>query len=104
MSSIGIYSVEEKRERIVTQELVNQNDYTDFVYMSRLLPRQFAMKELSKRIGKDYKVIETYDLNFRDSVNEERYKQFNIEKAKAKGEFEGNPKAFEKQKEGDTDE
>lgn len=104
MSSIGIYSVEEKRERIVTQELVNQNDYTDFVYMSRLLPRQFAMKELSKRIGKDYKVIETYDLNFRDSVNEEKYKQFNIEKAKAKGEFEGNPKAFEKQKEGDTDE
>ena len=48
LSSLGIYSVEEKRERIVTQELVNQNDYTDFVYQDAKTERARFVAELNK--------------------------------------------------------
>lgn len=97
MSSLGIYSVEEKRERIVTQELVNQNDYTDFVYMDADNCRNNFIKELNARANTNVKVVETYDLNFNDSVNEEAKKEYTLAKATAKGELEGNPKAFEKE-------
>ena len=98
MSSLGIYSVEEKRERIVTQELVNQNDYTDFIYMSALNERERFIKELNEKAGTNIKVIETYDLNYVDSVKEEAFKEKELAKATAKGELEGNPKAFEQPK------
>ena len=70
LSSVGIYSVEEKRERIVTQELVNQNDYTDFIYQERKLCREEGINELAKRSGKKIKLLETYDINFEEGVEE----------------------------------
>lgn len=70
LSSFGIYSVEEKRERIVTQELVNQNDYTDFIYQERKMCRDEAIKELSRRSGVEIEIIEAYDINFQEGVEE----------------------------------
>lgn len=102
MSSLGIYYVEEKRERIVTQELVNQNDYTDFVYMNADMSRNEFIKKLNDRSGSNIKVIEAYDLNFNDGVAEETRKEFEIAKATAKGELQGNPKDFEKEKAGEN--
>lgn len=84
LSSFGIYSVEEKRERIVTQELVNQNDYTDFVYQERKSCRAEAIEELNKRANASIELIETYDINFNEGV-EEKAKQVEAT-TKAQGE------------------
>ena len=84
LSSLGIYSVEEKRERIVTQELVNQNDYTDFVYQERKMCREEALKELSRRSGQTVTLEETYDINFNEGI-EEKAKQVEAT-TKAQGE------------------
>ena len=93
LSSIGIYSVEEKRERIVTQELVNQNDYTDFVYSARMNYRRDAINELNKRSGGHIKFVEMYDINYYDSVKDEAFKEKELSKGQAQGEIEGNPNA-----------
>lgn len=69
LQSLGIYAVDQKRERIVTQELVNQNDFTDFVYNDCMECRKEAIKELNRR-GADIELIETYDINYDDSVEE----------------------------------
>lgn len=98
LSSIGIYSVEEKRERIVTQELVNQNDYTDFVYSARMNYRRNAIQELNKRAGTSIKFVEMYDINYYDSVKDEAFKEKELAKGEAKGELEGNPNVYKEKK------
>lgn len=70
LASLGIYSVEQKRERIVTQELVNQNDYVDFVYQGAKIERQRFVDELNKRANLNVELIEVYDINYNDSVKE----------------------------------
>lgn len=70
MSSLGIYSVDEKRERIVTQELVNQNDYTDFIYTGALNERTRFINELNSRAGLNIKIIESYEINRQDEIEE----------------------------------
>jgi len=69
LSSLGIYSVEQKRERIVTQELVNQNDYSDFVYWKSLNCRKSWIEELNAR-GENVVIYETYEENYQSSVDE----------------------------------
>lgn len=91
MSSLGIYSVEEKRERIVTQELVNQNDYTDFIYSKCNNSRKLWVEESNKRLGTNIKLIESYERNYNETVDEEARKEYAISKATAKGEKDGNP-------------
>ena len=93
MSSLGIYAVDSKRERIVTQELVNQNDYTDFVYSARMNYRRDAINELNKRSGAHIKFVEMYDINYYDSVKDEAFKEKELAKGQAQGELEGNPNA-----------
>lgn len=58
LSSLGIYAVEEKRERIVTQELKNQNDYTDYVYQMSKKCRQDFVNALNKTGEFNIKLIE----------------------------------------------
>ena len=69
MSAIGIYSVEQKRERIVTQELVNQNDKTDFIYNKYNNERKRWIKEMNAR-GNNMRLIESYEENIKDVAHE----------------------------------
>ena len=93
LSSLGIYSVEEKRERIVTQELVNQNDYTDFIYAKRNNERHRWIDECNERFGTSISIVETYERNLKETAEEEAFKQYMLSKAEAKGEKDGNPQA-----------
>lgn len=68
-ASIGIYSVDEKRERIVTQELLNLNDFSDTTYQEMVNERQRFIKELNAR-GCNVKLRETYKKVFHESVIE----------------------------------
>lgn len=82
LSSIGIYSVDEKRERIVTSEVEAQNDYVDFVYTGMVIERQSFIKQLNAKYGYDIKLVETYDVNKRAELKlklEELKKQVEIE-------------------------
>lgn len=94
MRSLGIYSVDAKRERIVTQELVNQNDFTDFIYQDARLERQLFIDKLNKKSGLNVKLIETYDVNYRDNINEKKDLAYEVTKAESKGELDGNPLEF----------
>ena len=79
LSSLGIYSVEEKRERIVTQELVNQNDYTDFVYQDAKMERERLVKQLNERDPSlELRLIETYEVNVKETIKEDADKAIEL--------------------------
>ena len=44
LNSMGIYGVDEKRERIVTSEVMANNDFTDFIYTGMYRERQRWVK------------------------------------------------------------
>lgn len=69
MASLGIYSVDEKRERVLTSEIATANDYTDFVYMNALMERERFVKELDEK-GLHLTLVETYAKNFEQTVAE----------------------------------
>lgn len=84
LSSLGIYSVEEKRERIVTQELVNQNDYTDYVYQGTKMELERMIKEMNaKDSSLNLSLIEAYEVNVQEGIEEDAAKAGAVEKAKA---------------------
>lgn len=60
MASVGIYSVDEKRERIVSAEIQSANDYVDFVYQNMYECRKLAIEEVNKKFGTNIKLIEAY--------------------------------------------
>lgn len=93
LASMGIYNAEQKRERLITQELVNQNDYSDFTYNAGVLPRKEAVRLLRKASGIDLGFEEVYDYNYRMNTDIEAEKTQALAKAEAKGEKEGNPDA-----------
>ena len=68
-ASLGIYSVDEKRERIVTQELLNLNDYSDTVYQESVNERKEWIKKLNEK-GLNVVFKETYNQVFKQSVIE----------------------------------
>lgn len=92
MSSLGIYSVEEKRERIVTQELVNQNDYTDFIYMAATNERLRWVKEINNKANSELRLLETYNQNYDAGVEEKAELAKAVAKAEAEGTKEGDPR------------
>lgn len=69
LASLGIYSVEEKGERLLNQEVTKLNDYTDYVYQSRKQERLNAIEALKKASGVEIELVETYDLSFRDNLD-----------------------------------
>lgn len=91
MRSLGIYSVDAKRERIVTQELVNQNDFTDFIYQNAKMERELWVKEYNSRTNSNVELVETYDVNYDDNVDEKARLAGEVAEAEAKGELKGNP-------------
>lgn len=68
LASMGIYEVDEKRERIVTAEIQSQNDYVDFVYTGMLNERKRFVDEVNKRYGLNIVLRETYVENQRDNA------------------------------------
>lgn len=63
LGSIGIYGVEEKRERIVTQEITARNDMVDFIYTERVEQRKEAIEEVNRRWGLNIELKEIYSIN-----------------------------------------
>lgn len=63
MASIGIYEVDEKRERIVTAEIQSQNDFVDMVYMGMYDERKRFIKEVNERWGYNITLREAYEEN-----------------------------------------
>lgn len=85
LASLGIYSVEQKRERIVTQELRNQNDYVDFIYTSLVNQRKKSIEDCNAKFGTSIKLIETYDINMDATIDEEARKARAIAEAQDVG-------------------
>ena len=71
LSSMGIYSVEEKKERKIVAEVTSQNDFTDHIYQDMKTQRQRFVDALNKADPSlNIKLIETYDLNVQDDIKE----------------------------------
>ena len=72
LSSLGIYSVEEKKERKIVAEVTSQNDFTDHIYQDMKTQRQRFVDALNKADPSlNIRLIETYDLNVQDDIKEE---------------------------------
>ena len=84
LNSIGIYSVNEKRERVVTSEIVAQNDFADNVYQDMLNERIRFVKECNEKFGTNIKLVESYKLQ-KQSEAEDTERE---EMAKAKAEIQ----------------
>lgn len=84
MASMGIYEVDEKRERIVTSEIQAQNDYVDFVYTGMYNERLRFVNECNAKWGLNIKLRETYVENQEDNIKLEE----DMSIAKAQGDIE----------------
>lgn len=72
LSSLGIYAPEEKGERLLVDEIAAQNDYTDFIYTEAKNERARFVKECNEKFGTAIELKETYMINFKQSVEEQR--------------------------------
>ena len=70
LASIGIYSVEEKRERKIVSEVASQNDYTDHIYMDMLTQRRQFVDKLNEKYGLNIVLKESYKETVKESVKE----------------------------------
>lgn len=68
-ASIGVYSTDEKRERIVTAEIQANNDEVDFIYNERYEERKRFVEECNKRFGTNIELEESYTNNRKDELN-----------------------------------
>ena len=66
LGSIGIYSVDEKRERIVTEEVKATNDFVDFIYNGMVQERENSIKKVNEKWGHNIKLRESYVENVKD--------------------------------------
>lgn len=72
LASMGIYEVDEKRERIVTSEIQAQNDYVDFVYTGMYNERKRAIEECNRKFGTQIRLLESYVENQKDTIELQR--------------------------------
>lgn len=90
LSSMGIYSIEEKKERKIVSEVAAQNDFTDTVYQDMLTQRKAFIEELNKLDPTlNIEIEESYRMNFKQFVLE------TLELAKAEAAANGNNKKEE---------
>lgn len=82
--SMGIYSVDEKRERVVTAEINATNDFVDFIYTGKVECRKQALEEARRRGWFDLRLVERYELNRKDEIELTREETKAIEEEKAK--------------------
>lgn len=85
LGSIGVYGVEEKRERVVTEEITARNDMVDFVYTQRVEERKKAINECNKRWGLNIELLENYSINQIEEAELEATKTELITEAEDKG-------------------
>lgn len=95
LASMGIYEVDEKRERIVTSEIQAQNDYVDMVYTGKVNERKRACEECKRMFGVEIRFDESYMQNQRDEIKlkkqtaeAEKSPDIEIAEIKAEGEIE----------------
>ena len=95
LASMGIYEVDEKRERIVTSEIQAQNDYTDMVYTGMYNERKRFIEECERKFGVKIELTESYVQNQEDEIElkeqtseAEKKPDVEIAKIKAQGEIE----------------
>ena len=60
LASMGIYSVEEKRERKIVSEVASQNDYTDTIYQDMKQQRERMISQLKEKFGIEITLEESY--------------------------------------------
>lgn len=59
-SALGIYAVDDKRERMITGEVANINNYTDYIYQGMINEHKRWIDETNKRFGTDIIMEESY--------------------------------------------
>lgn len=84
LASMGIYGVDEKRERIVTSEVQANNDYVDFVYTGMFREREQFVELLNKKFGTNIILHETYVENQIDDIDVARKKAMALADANVK--------------------
>lgn len=60
LASMGIYSADEKKERLITNEVQAQNDYTDYVYQGMVEQRKQFIQGVKDKWGIDIELVELY--------------------------------------------
>lgn len=84
LGSIGIYSSDEKRERLITAEIQATNDFTDFVYAGMVEERKLFLRLINERFGSKIELEETYILNKKDDIKLTALETKAVEEEKAK--------------------
>ena len=59
VASLGIYTIEQKKERKIVSEVSSQNEYTDSIYEDMRTQRQYFVDKLNEMYGLDIELIET---------------------------------------------
>ena len=90
--SLGIYAVEEKRERLVSAEVSAKNDYADTIYQGYVDERKEALRKVKEKWGIELELIERYYTNLRDDIKIDAEKAGAIAKAESEGEKEDEPR------------
>lgn len=93
LQSFGIYSVEEKRERLLQQEVTNQNDYTDTNYQLCKLSRSVPIEKINSKWGCKVIFGETYEVNKKEDIADTAKEAGAV--AKAEAEAQPKPKEGE---------
>lgn len=89
LASMGIYGVDNKRERLIANEVQSNNDYVDFVYQGMLNQRQEFVKLANEKWGLNIELVESYDLNKTAEMKLEAEGQGMIAKEEAKYDEKG---------------
>jgi hypothetical protein len=89
LSSLGIYYVDVKRERIVTAEIISQNDFVDYIYQDAKNERERAVREMNEKWGCKAKLIEVYTENREEDIEIKAKEASLIAKAESDGDKDG---------------
>lgn len=89
LASMGIYGVDNKRERLIANEVQSNNDYVDFVYQGMLNQRQEFVRLANEKWGLSIELVESYDLNKTAEMKLEAEGQGMIAKEEGKYEDKG---------------
>lgn len=70
LASIGVYSIEQKRERKLVDEIRSQNDYTERIYWDMKTQRDLFIKKINEKYGLDIELVETRELMMDRTIQE----------------------------------
>lgn len=86
LGSLGIYSIDEKKERFLQTEVISKNDYVDFVYNNFYTERKRFVKECNEKFGTNIELKESFEENRKDDIKEQELEAKAIAKGTALGE------------------